>query len=487
MKSKVFLFITLILVGILFGVSGCDNFLNANNRATITFNLDLSKIVKTSRNETSQNSEYILKIFAYNAAGYKSGKEIENLVLLSQIEKKVGINGQVKASLEIEIGLNVIFVGKLYEIGGVKPICSGNSEVVKIKATDNKVNLVLSKDTTDLEIDVGIEEHEHDFTNGICSCGKVLVPEMVFVEGCTIEGSLPSCLPEDVTDEYKGVFIEGRTVTLSDFYMGKYEVTQEEYASVMQGQKVTVNGTEYTLASAPSCCKEESTRWILFTGDEQGKRPVEGVSWYDAVWYCNALSKKEGLTPAYNIEVTQLDPISYYIDEAIVTLNEGATGYRLPTEAEWEYAARGGDPTAVDWNYTFSGADTVSGASYDSEINAGLDTVGWYCYNSITGITGDTKPTSGGQGNGTHQVGKKAANRLGLYDMSGNVWEWCYDRYADISTETATDPTGASLGDHVSRGGSWYHGSDKCEVFFRRKTDTPPSSNLGFRVVRSAN
>ena len=79
MKSKVFVFI-LILVGILFGVSGCDNFLNANNQATVTFNLDLSKIVKTSRNETSQNSEYILKVFAYNAAGYKSGEEIENLL-----------------------------------------------------------------------------------------------------------------------------------------------------------------------------------------------------------------------------------------------------------------------------------------------------------------------------------------------------------------------------------------------------------------------
>ena len=151
MKSKVFVFI-LILVGILFGVSGCDNFLNANNRATVTFNLDLSKIVKTSRNETSQNSEYILKIFAYNATGYKSGKEIENLVLLSQIEKKVGINGQVKASLEIEIGLNVIFVGKLYEVGAEKPIYSGNSEVVKIKATDNKVNLVLSKQKTEIQM-----------------------------------------------------------------------------------------------------------------------------------------------------------------------------------------------------------------------------------------------------------------------------------------------------------------------------------------------
>ena len=111
-----------------------------------------------------------------------------------------------------------------------------------------------------------------------------IVPEMVFVEGGTIEGSLPSWLPDDAYDYDKGVFIEGRTVTLSDFYMGKYEVTQEEYASVMAGQKVTVDGVEYTLASDPSYCKD-SIGYTLFEGEEQSKRPVERVTWYDALWY----------------------------------------------------------------------------------------------------------------------------------------------------------------------------------------------------------
>ena len=308
---------------------------------------------------------------------------------------------------------------------------------------------------------------------------------MVSVKWATVTGALPAWLDESADDRYKGVFIKDRTVTLSDFYMGKYEVTQEEYASVMAGQKVTVNGTEYTLESTPNYCTADSTSYKLFNGDVQEKRPVEGVTWYDAVWYCNALSEKEDLTKAYNIEVKTVE--SNHITAANVTLNKNATGYRLPTEAEWEYAARGGDPTAADWNYLFSGADTAKGVLYSSSKNSGLDSVGWYCNNNITGITGDADVTCHVSGKGTHEVGKKKANRLGLYDMSGNVWEWCYDRYADISTETATDPTGASLGDHVSRGGSWYHGSDKCEVFFRRKTDTPPSSNLGFRVVRSAN
>jgi len=309
----------------------------------------------------------------------------------------------------------------------------------------------------------------------------IVAPEgFVFVKGGKVAGAKNS-------KNYAGVFIEGRTVSLSDFYMGKYEVTQEEYASVMKGQKVKVNGTDYALESNPSYCTKDSNNYTLFSGDVQEKRPVEGVTWYDAVWYCNALSQKEGLTKAYNIEVTTVNG-SNHITAANVTLNKNATGYRLPTEAEWEYAARGGDPDAADWNYTFSGADTATDASHSSSKNSGLDTVGWYWYNTKTGTTGDS-PSSGGQGYGTHEVGKKKANRLGLYDMSGNVWEWCYDWYSSISTEETTDPSGASSGsDRVLRGGSWFGNAYLASVCSRDYYG-PGGRNddLGFRVVRQAN
>jgi len=135
----------------------------------------------------------------------------------------------------------------------------------------------------------------------------------------------------------------------------------------------------------------------------------------------------------------------------------------------------------------FSGADTAEGVSYNSSKNFGLDSVGWYCYNNITGTTGDSDVTLEVSGKGTHEVGKKAANRLGLYDISGNVYEWCYDWYGTVDNETPVDGT-ASGSRRVGRGGSW------CVIAFFASVSFRDNYNpyyrdyeLGFRVVRQAN
>jgi formylglycine-generating enzyme required for sulfatase activity len=457
MKSKIFVFISiLILVGLLFCVESCKNNL-LENQATININLDLSKIVKTSRNDTSQNTEYVLKLFAYDASTYKTGDEIENIALLSQTENKVGINGQVKASLDIEIGLNVIFVGKLYEVGSEKPIYSGNSEVVKIKATDNKVDLVLSKEKIYLEEYEHIckwssdetyhwkvcacgkteDKAEHSYTDGICECG---MREMVLIPAGTFQMGTEKGYGDDKP-------VHEVTITKS-FYMRKYEVTQAEY------EKYCSYGS-----SSPSSSYGDGDNY-----------PAYYVSWYDALVYCNKRSMAEGLTPCYSIsgntDPSKWGTVPTSSDSTwnAVVCDWNANGYRLPTEAEWEYAARAGDNTVS--SLTYAGTNSSSK----------LGEYAWYSDNSSSK---------------THEVGTKKANAFGLYDMSGNVWEWCWNWFTNnynTGTEGGSDPTGASSGDYrVYRGGGWGSNSGSCAVSYRNRS-IPYSRNddLGFRVVRAS-
>ena len=219
--------------------------------------------------------------------------------------------------------------------------------------------------------------------------------QMVYVEGGSFEMGATAEQEEGARSNEYPV----RTVKLDSYYIGKYEVTQAQWETVM--------GTN------PS----------YFTGDD--KRPVERVSWNEAQEFCRRLSEATGKR------------------------------YMLPTEAQWEYAARGGKKSK---GYKYSGSDDI-------------EEVAWYGENS------DYQ---------THRVGTKKANELGIYDMSGNIFEWCSDWYGTYDESDTDNPQGPVNGSNrVYRGGSWYHRyAFPCRVAFRI-SDSPDFSYyfLGFRVV----
>jgi len=243
-------------------------------------------------------------------------------------------------------------------------------------------------------------------------------------------------------------------VTLAAFSIGKYEVTQKQWHTVM--------GTTIQQQNEIS-----DYQGLDGVGDNY---PMYHVNWYDAIEFCNALSVKEGLTPYYTIDKTTSDPNNMSSRDTIkwlVTPNTTATGYRLPTEAQWEYAAKGG-ASASDPYKIYSGSDTVGD-------------VAWYWDNIPSQTSGET-------GYGAQEVGTKAANELGIHDMSGNVFEWCWDWYATYEDEAQTDPVGASSGSHrVVRGGGWLDPAGLARSAYR-SVGNPNSRdiNLGFRVLRPA-
>ncbi|MBR0125419.1 MAG: formylglycine-generating enzyme family protein [Treponema sp.] len=268
------------------------------------------------------------------------------------------------------------------------------------------------------------------------------VSGFVAVPGATFDGTAA------ITGSY--VFIAGRTVTIPSLLVCDHEVTQAEYE-----QHCNYGGSQ------PSSTYGDGNNY-----------PAYYVSWYDALVYCNKRSLNEGKTPCYKIS-GKTNPSEW---GAVPTgsnatwnaaeCNFSANGYRLPTEAEWEYFARGG-------NVTNSGQTPYSGSNT-------IGDVAWYRENAYD--VGTSSPDYG-----THPVKTKAKNSLNLYDMSGNVWEWCWDWYGSISASTLS--AGASSGSgRVFRGGGWGNDAPRCSVASRR-SDFPYYRNdggVGFRVVRSA-
>lgn len=229
-------------------------------------------------------------------------------------------------------------------------------------------------------------------------------------------------------------------IEVTGFYMGKYEITQKEWERVMGSNPSNFQHPDF---------------------------PVEMVSWYDCMDYCNRRSIMEGLEPYYVVTREATDPINwneYDTLKRLVDVNPGASGYRLPTEVEWEYAASGGQESL---HYRYSGSNEVT-------------RVAWFWRNSgTTYLEGewDWERVEKNKGS-VKAVGLLQPNELGLYDMSGNVREWCQDWFEDQQWEKGYG--------RVWRGGGWLGGEHACAVDYRGLFEANgKGADQGFRIVRN--
>ena len=284
--------------------------------------------------------------------------------------------------------------------------------------------------------------------------------EMVFVQGGTF--LMGNTLGGGYGDEEPV-----HTITVNSFYLGKYEVTNAQVINVFnralaQGE-ITVSSstiqnaegnTQELLDLDGSKCQISYDESRLYVKNNLENYPVIEITWYGAAAFCNYLSEQEGLTPVYDLSNW--------------TADWNANGYRLPTEAEWEYAAKGG----ANGKYTkYSGSDNA-------------DDVAWYRDNSDA--QGNSNLLNG---KGTLPVGTKQPNELGIYDMSGNVWEWCWDWYDPdyYSLSPKYNPKGPDGGsDRVKRSGSWFNKAQLVRVTHRSRSYQSSSSGyIGFRILRT--
>lgn len=276
-------------------------------------------------------------------------------------------------------------------------------------------------------------------------------------ESYSLDGSqykvkvLADNIPINFAIVYGGSFTRdnGSVVTVSSLIMDRYETLQSDYQRIMG----TNPAHDYGVG---------------------GMYPVYYVTWYDAIEYCNRRSIQEGYTPCYRYQNDFNDygtnpanwpagwntSVSYYLHPKFIRCDWSANGFRLPTEAEWQFAALGGNQSHI---YTYSGSNTLAD-------------VGWYEANS-TGAT--------------HTASDLAANELGIWDMSGNVMEWIWDMHEEYPTGAQTNPHGVVSGysgSRLARGGSWEQPAMLCEVSYRYGGGvvTWNEYNLGFRVCRIA-
>ena len=283
-----------------------------------------------------------------------------------------------------------------------------------------------------------------------------------------IDGVISSCTSNETQ----------HSVKLSSFYMSKYQVTQEQFKKV----------TGYN----PS-------------GYDGDNRPVDNVTWYDAVIYCNQLSEREGLRKVYTF--TNARPEGRHIISATVTADWSKNGYRLPTEAEWEYACRGDYPNKATETKTKpfgigDGTKMIQGmANFRTEYPYDLSKCTKCNKNdpedSLDCNAGAVyKDSNATKYHKTADVGTYEPNNYGLYDMHGNILEWCWDWYGDYSANAQTNPKGPDMPmpkkaydriGRITRGGGWYGMGSKLRSANRDYSEPSYRSDIvGFRVVRSA-
>jgi formylglycine-generating enzyme required for sulfatase activity len=329
-----------------------------------------------------------------------------------------------------------------------------------------------------------------DFTG---DCRVDFADFAVFAEQWLTEGYIP--VPVDMVPIPAGTFQMGNstnaseggsnelpvhTGTLSSFTMGKYEVTNGQYrdflnSALAQGLISVSGGIVYAsddmANSAPYCdtSSYSTESQIAFSNNifsvrtkgarDMSNDPMVRVSWYGSVAYCNWRSQQEGREECYNLSTW--------------TCDFSRKGYRLATEAEWEYAARGG---LVGKRFPWGDTITHSQANYYSSTNYSYD---------ISPTRGSHPAWNEGIQPYTSPVGSFPANGYGLCDMAGNALEWCNDWYGLYSADSRSNPTGPTTGTYrVLRGGSWYGNANSCRVAYRYYYFPPHRSYfLGFRVV----